>query len=85
MAQLQTTKKTLSAPFIKKIQAVSQCSYIRVSKKVPEKCLPKNAQKALFSSVRSQTIKKMNLWEYCFFYSINILLLEIGKTICRHL
>ena len=56
MAQLQATKKPLSAPFIKKIQAVSQCSYIRVSKNVPEKCLPKNAQTALFSSVRSQII-----------------------------
>ena len=57
MAQLQATKKPLSAPFIKKIQAVSQCSYIRVSKKVPEKCLPENAQTALFLSVRSQTNK----------------------------
>ena len=56
MAQLQAMKKPLSAPFIKKIQAVSHCSYIRVSKKVPEKCLVENAQTALFSSVRSQTI-----------------------------
>ena len=55
MAQLQAMKKPLSAPFIKKIQAVSHCSYIRVSKKVPEKCLVENAQTALFSSVRSQT------------------------------
>ena len=54
MAQLQAMKKPLSAPFIKKIQAVSHCSYIRVSKKVPEKCLLENAQTALFSSVRSQ-------------------------------
>ena len=56
MAQLQAMKKPLSAPFIKKIQAVSHCSYIRVSKKVPEKCLVENAQTALFSSARSQTI-----------------------------
>ena len=55
MAQLQAMKKPLSAPFIKKIQAVSHCSYIRVSKKVPEKCLLENAQTALFSSVRTQT------------------------------
>ena len=62
MAQLQAMKKPLSAPFIKKIQAVSHCSYIRVSKKVPEKCLLENAQTALFSSVRSQTIETTLVW-----------------------
>ena len=61
MAQLQAMKKPLSAPFIKKIQAVSHCSYIRVSKKVPEKCLLENAQTALFSSVRSQTIVNLTI------------------------